>query len=153
MGPPGQQNSRGSNCRFRPEAPSCLSGFARVQPILNATEADIDHAFIFGGTFGSFLSLEKGGDEYLQAASAELVARKDDDTSLWENSFIRKRGLPTREENAPLFVVEYHSVNPGRHFQATEVLDTDEAIALFHNYLREEAGWKDILDWCEIEFS
>jgi hypothetical protein len=36
MGPPGQENSRLGNCRFRPEAPPCPSVFARVQDFLNA---------------------------------------------------------------------------------------------------------------------
>src|SRR3954471_10282177 len=41
MGPPGQQNSKFSHCRFTPEAPPCPSLLARVQTDLTLSAQEI----------------------------------------------------------------------------------------------------------------
>src|SRR3954469_11748197 len=64
MGPPGQQNSKFSHCRFTPEAPPCPSLLARVQDVVKLrSNVRLEGVFLHEGESVQVVDPETGNEQ------------------------------------------------------------------------------------------
>jgi hypothetical protein len=118
--------------------------------VKDVKEADLAALFAAGGSFGSFIQLSQSPGTFLQAADADWLARHEDDTSLWEASFIEKMKRSPAQTNGVFYVVEYRDSDRRLHTQSAEVLSNDQVRTLFVDFLHGNPGWKGPYDWQEL---